>query len=164
MSLSRDVATQVSPGLSTIFEALVNDPDVEESITLGDVRKRVANRLLGELQKTEQLHFDSEQTVLAEIDGLISRYGKEAPAVDFVTTTASEQLSRVIEAMMNDPNTPQRPTLSAVRQAMTHGLLARLVGDGAIDPNEDGTLLSEIEHLIERFGKSALAERLMRYE
>ncbi|HEX8011081.1 MAG TPA: hypothetical protein VF814_09120 [Casimicrobiaceae bacterium] len=155
---------QVSPALSAIFEALVNDPAVEESITLGYARRRVAGGLLGKLQKTERPHFGSEQTMLAEIDTLIDRYGEEAPAVDFVTAKASEQLSRVIEAMMSDANTPQRPTLGAVREAMTRGLVARLVGEGAIDPDEDDTLLGEIDDLIERFGESALAEPLMRYE
>jgi hypothetical protein len=66
--------------------------------------------------------------------------------------------------MMNDPNTPQRPTLGAVRDAMLHGLVARLVGEGAIDPDEDETLLGEIEDLIGHHGQDALAEDLLRYE
>jgi hypothetical protein len=164
MGLSRDIASRVSPELSAIIERLVNDPDLEESITLGDLRSKVAEGLLGELQGVDHLHFESDQTVLAEIDALIEQYGAEAPAVDFVTVKASEPLSRVIEAMMSDANTPQRPTLGAVRQAMLHGLVARLVGEGAIDADEDETLLDEIEDLIERFGEAALAEGLMRYE
>jgi hypothetical protein len=65
---------------------------------------------------------------------------------------------------MNDPNTPQRPTLAAVREALTRGIASRLVGEGAIDPDEDETLLAELDELIVRFGPDALAEELMRYE
>lgn len=83
----------------------------------------------------------------AKTDALLERYGTEAPAIDFVTAKASEQLSRVIEAAMNDPNTPQRPALGAVRAAVTRGVVARPVGEGAIDPDEDETLLGEIGHL-----------------
>jgi hypothetical protein len=39
-----------------------------------------------------------------------------------------------------------------------------MVGEGAIDPEEEETLLAEIDNLIGRFGPDALAEPLMRYE
>jgi hypothetical protein len=47
---------------------------------------------------------------------------------------------------------------------MGRGLVARLVGEGAIDPDEDETLLGEIEGLIRHFGEGALAEEFMRLE
>lgn len=164
MRLPIDIAAQVSRELSAVIDDLVNDPDVEEPITLGFVRRRVASRVLGEMEQVEQLHSGAGQTVLAELDSLIERYTDKAPAIDFVTAKASEPLSRVIEAVMNDPNTPQRPTLGAVREALTRGIVARLVGDGAIDPDEDETLLPELDNLIKRFGPAALAEQFMRYE
>jgi hypothetical protein len=164
MSLAIDVAARVSPELSVIIDDLVNDPDVEEPITLGFVRRRVASGVLGKREQVEQLHAGGRQTVLAEIDALIEQWTDKASAIDFVTAKASEQLSRVIEAMMNNPNTPQRPTLGAVREALTGGIAARLVGEGAIDPDEDETLLAELENLIVRFGPAALAEEFMRYE
>jgi hypothetical protein len=164
MSLRIDVASQISPELSALLATLVNDPNIDEPVTLGYVRARIAERMAGERQAAEQLHFDSGHTVVGEIDALIERYGPEAPAIDFVAAKASEELSRVIEALMNDANTPQRPTLGAVRSAMARGLVARLVGEGAIDPDEDETLLGEIEGLIGRFGEGAPAEEFMRYE
>jgi hypothetical protein len=164
MSLRIDVASQISPELSALLSALVNDPDIDEPVTLGYASKRIADRITGERQAAEQLHFEGSHTLAGELDALIERYGPEAPAIDFVAARASEELSRVIEAMMNDPNTPQRPTLGAVRSAMARGLVARLVGEGAIDPDEDETLLGEIEGLIRRFGEDAPAEELMRYE
>jgi len=159
-----DIAARVSPELSAIIDDLVNDPDVEEPITLGFVRKRVSSRVLGEREHVEQLHSEARQTVLAEIDSLIEQYTDKAPAIDFVTAKASEQLSRVIEVVMNDPNTPQRPTLGAVREALARGIAARLLGEGAIDPDEDEPLLPELDNLIKRFGPAALAEHFMRYE
>jgi hypothetical protein len=164
MSLPIDVAARVSPELSEIIDDLVNDPDVEEPVTLGLVRRRVASGVLGKREQAEQLHAEGRQTVLAEIDALIEQWTDKASAIDFVAAKASEQLSRVIEATMNDPNTPQRPTLAAVREALTRGIAARLVGEGAIDPDEDETLLAELDELIVRFGPDALAEELMRYE
>jgi hypothetical protein len=164
MSQPLDVASQVSPELSALLAALVNDPGIDEPITLGYASKRIASRIVGERQSAEQLHFESSHTLVGELDALIERYGAEAPAIDFVAAKASEPLSRVIEAMMDDPNTPQRPTLGAVRAAMTRGLAARLVGEGAIDPDEDETLLGEIEGLIKRFGEGATAEEFMRLE
>jgi hypothetical protein len=164
MSIPIDVAVRVSPELSAIIDELVNDPDIEEPVTLGLVRRRVASGVLGEKEQAEQLHSAGRQTVLAEIDALVEQWTDKASAIDFVSAKASEQLSRVIEAMMNNPNTPQRPTLGAVREALARGIAARLVGEGAIDPDEDDTLLAELDNLIVRFGPSALAEEFMRYE
>jgi hypothetical protein len=164
MSLPIDIAARVSPELSAIIDDLVNDPGIEEAVTLGVVRRKVASRVLGKSEQVEQLHAAGRQTVLAEIDALIAQCTDKAPAADFVAAKASEQLSRVIEALMNNPNTPQRPTLGAVREALTRGIAARLVGEGAIDPDEDETLLAEIDELIVRFGPAAPAEQFMRYE
>jgi len=109
-------------------------------------------------------HFDVSESPLDELDALIEEFGASALAVDFVQASASEQLSRVIEAMVNDENRENPPTLSAVRDALMTGLGARLVGDGVLEDDEDDTLMSEIEALIEHFGADAPAEELLRYE
>jgi hypothetical protein len=164
MSFPIDVSTRVSSELSAVIEPLVNDPDIEEAITLGFVRQRVAGELVGKVDDPEQLHFDSSQTLLGEIDTLIEQYGEDAPAIDFVIAKASEPLSRVIEALMNDANSPQRPTLAAVQAAITRGVIARLVGEGAIDPDDEPGLLDEIQYMIQHFGPASLAEHFIRYE
>ena len=102
--------------------------------------------------------------MLAEIAGLIEEYGGEKLAIEFVVAKASESLSRIIEAAMDDVSLPEEPTLDAVREAMVSGLTARLVGDGIIDPDEDDTLLAEIDELIRRYGTDAVAETLIRFE
>ena len=57
-----------------------------------------------------------------------------------------------------------QPTLGMVRDAMTSGLIARLAGDGVIEPDQDQTLIGEIDVLIERHGRDAVAEEYMRFE
>jgi len=56
------------------------------------------------------------------------------------------------------------PTLGTVREAMNQGLLARLVGDGTIDADQDETLFAELDELIDRYGQDTLAEQLLRFE
>lgn len=98
------------------------------------------------------------------MDALIEEFGETALAVDFVQAYASEQLSLVIEAMVDDENRENPPTLAAVREAVVSGLGVRLVGEGALDEDEDDTLLCEIDDLIEQFGADTLAEDFLRYE
>ncbi|MGZ5137398.1 MAG: hypothetical protein ACXWCX_06320 [Burkholderiales bacterium] len=101
---------------------------------------------------------------MIELDDLIDEYGEDMLAVNFVAAKASEALSRTIEAAANDPALPDEPTLGAVREAILHGLTAKLVGDGVIEPDEDQTLLGELDGLIERYGQDAIAETFIRLE
>ena len=164
MNLPLDASSRTSAELSALIDRLANDPAIEEPITLGLVRSHVARSRAGAQAHVERLHFDRDDTLLAEIESLIEAYGEEAPAVDCAPVKAGEARSRVIEAVLNDANTRQRPTLAAIREALLGGVAARLVGEGAIDPDDDETLLAEIDGLIERFNANALAERFVRYE
>jgi hypothetical protein len=129
------------------------------------VRRFLAGLLPADFKEAERMHhFDVSESPLDELDVLIEEFGASALAVDFVQASASEQLSRVIEAMVNDENRENPPTLSAVRDALMTGLGARLVGDGVLEDDEDDTLMSEIEALIEHFGADAPAEELLRYD
>ena len=160
-----DVATRVTPKLSALIESRVNDPDAEEPATLGTVREYFTGLLPPSFSAAERMHhFDIGESVVDELDTLIEEYGKDAPAADFIATFASEPLSRVIEAVMDDENRENPPTLEAVGDALVAGLSARLVGEGVLDEDEDDGLLAEIESLIEHYGKDALAENFVRYE
>ncbi|MEW5943771.1 MAG: hypothetical protein AB1710_07960 [Pseudomonadota bacterium] len=160
-----DVATRVSPELTRLIESLVNDPDADQPITLASVRMFVARELPDEARETERLHhFDTGESLVDELDALIEQYGEDVLAIDFVQAKASEQLSRVIEAVLNDENRENPPTLAVVREAIAAGLANRLVGEGGLEDDEDDTLLPEIEDLIDRFGDDALAEDFLRYE
>jgi hypothetical protein len=47
---------------------------------------------------------------------------------------------------------------------MVSGLTAGLIGEGAIDEEDEGVLLGEIDELIRRYGEETLAETLIRFE
>lgn len=160
-----DVASRVSPRLSELLRSRVENPECEQPVTLMAVRRFLAGLLPADFKEAERMHrFDVSESPLDELDALIEEFGATALAVDFVQASASEQLSRVIEAMVDDENRENPPTLSAVRDALVTGLGARLVGDGVLEDDEDDTLMSEIEALIEHFGADTPAEELLRYE
>ncbi|MHB1215241.1 MAG: hypothetical protein ACYCY9_09660 [Thiobacillus sp.] len=160
-----DVASRVSPRLSTLLSSRVNNPENEQPVTLMAVRRFLADLLPDDFNEAEQLHhFDVDISMLDELDALIEEFDGSALAVDFVEANASEPLSRAIEAVVGDENRENPPTLATVRDALLNGLGARLVGDGVLEDDEDDTLLSEIDALIEQFGEDTLAEALLRYE
>lgn len=160
-----DVASRVSPNLSALIESRLNEADIDQPITLATIRDFVVGLLPTAYAETEKLHhFDVNESVLDELDGLIDEFGETALAVDFVQDVASEPLSRVIEAVMYDENRPAPPTLGAIKEAIFSGLLARLVGEGTLDEDEDDALLMELDTLIARYGEEALAENFLRYE
>lgn len=160
-----DIASRVSPQLSALLRSRVNDPDDEQPITLMAVRHFLAELLPTDFKEAERMHhFDISESLLDELDTLIEEFGDTALAVDFAQVNASEPLSRAIETVVNDENRENPPTLAAVREAILGGLGARLVGDGVLEDDEDDTLLSEIETLIEYFGADTLAEDFLRYE
>lgn len=162
---SIDVASRVSPNLSALIESQVNDPDAEQPVTLATVRTFISGLLPPSLSETERLHHvDIDASLFDELDALIEEFGETALAIDFAQNIASEPLSRVIEAVMNDENRENPPTLETVKEAIASGLSARLVGDGVLEEDEDDTLLAEIEALIRRYGADSLAEDFLRYE
>lgn len=160
-----DVSTRVSPNLSALIESRVNDPDAEQPITLATVRDFIAGLLPATFNETEQLHhFDIDASLLDELDALIEEFDGTALAIDFAQNTASEPLSRVIDAVMNDESRENPPTLETIKEAIASGLAARLVGDGVLEDDEDDALFAEIEALIRRYGADSLAEEFLHYE
>ncbi len=160
-----DIASRVSPRLSALLSSRANDPECEQPVTLMAVRRFLADLLPDDFKEAERMHhFDVDISMLDELDVIIEEFGGSALAVDFVQASASESLSRAIESVVGDENRENPPTLATVRDAILAGLGASLVGDGVLEDDEDDTLLSEIDSLIERFGEDTLAEELLRYE
>jgi hypothetical protein len=148
-----------------LIENRINRSEPDQIITLEIVREFLTGLLSDAFTETEQLHhFDVNESLLDELNALIEEYGETAAAIDFIQKVASEPLSRVIEAAINqrDPDNPS--TLNMVREAMIAGLTARLVGEGALEEDEDDDLIAEIDALINRYGSDALAEAFIRYE
>ncbi len=160
-----DVATRVSPNLSALIENRINRSEPGQIVTLETMREFLTGLLSDAFTETEQLHhFDVNESLLDELNALIEEYGETAAAIDFIQKVASEPLSRVIEAAINQRSLDAPPTLESVREAMTSGLAARLVGEGALEEDEDDNLITEIDALISRYGSDALAEEFIRYE
>jgi len=161
-----DIATYVNPELSALIEKVVNDPDTEDVPTLNRVRDFLRSLLPESFTESEKLHhFDVDESLLDELNTLIEEFGEDAPAIDFVRAYASEALSRAIEMVASDENRQNKPpTLRMVRDAISSGLGASMVGEGVLDEDEDETLLMEIDSLIEHYGPDALAENFVRYE
>lgn len=162
---SIDISSRVSPRLSALLRARINNPECEQPVTLMAVRRFVADLLPADFNEAEQLHhIDVSESLLDELDALIEEFGPTALALDFAQAYASEQLSRAMEWVINDENRENPPTLTTIRDALLAGLGARLVGDGVMDEDEDDTLLAEIEAMIEHYGGDTLAEEFLRYE
>ncbi|MCB1975941.1 MAG: hypothetical protein KDE66_02835 [Nitrosomonas sp.] len=160
-----DVATRVSPNLSALIENRINRSEPGQIVTLETMREFLTGLLSDAFTETEQLHhFDVNESLLDELNALIEEYGETAAAIDFIQKVASEPLSRVIEAAINQRSLDAPPTLESVREAMISGLTARLVGEGALEEDEDDNLIAEIDALISRYGSDALAEEFIRYE
>ncbi len=161
---SIDVATRISAELSAIIEGLLNDPKREAPPqTLEEVRLALVAGGSSETREMEFLRPQDETSLLVELDRLIEEYGEEASAGDFVVFKASEGLSRVIQAALDDISVRAR-TLAGMREAMVNGLTARLIGEGALDEDDEGVLLGEIDELIQHYGEDAPAETLIRFE
>lgn len=160
-----DISSRVSPELSGLIEIIINQLDSDEPVTLAAVRSFIEHELPAEISEEEHLHhFDTNESLVDELDALIEGFGESAAAIDFLSAFASESLSRAIEAVMNDDNRENPATLEAVRDAIANGLAASLVGDGVLEDDESDMLMPEIEALIERCGANALAEEFLRYE
>ncbi len=160
-----DIASRVSPELSSLIETLSSRFDTGEPVTLASVRSFVRHEMPDEMDEDEHLHhFDVDESVIDELDELIEQFGESAAAMDFIYAFASEALSRAIEEVMDDENRENPPTLEDVHEAILGGLGGRLVGEGILEEDEDDVLLLEVENLIDRYGADALAEDFLRYE
>lgn len=160
-----DIASRVSPELSSLIESIINQLDDDEPVTLSSIRSFITHGLPTAINESEQLHhFDVDESLIDELDGLIEGFGESAAAVDFIYAFASEQLSRVIEAVMDDENRENPPTLAAVKEAIGTGLASSLIGNGVLEEDEADVLVPELEDLIDRFGADAPAEGFLRYE
>lgn len=164
MGRNVDVSTGVSSGLSTLIEAVINATEDDEVVTLGMVRHSMGRGMVTDLIDAGRLPPGSEYGLTTEIGRLIEEYEEDMPALDFASVEASEALSRLIQAELDGYDEPGIPTLGSVHESMLHGLTARLIGEGAIDPDDEHTLLAEIETFIDRFGEDAPAEQYLRYE
>ena len=165
MTLPADILETVTRELSTVMEAVINNHEVQGHAppTLGAVRDAMVGGILERLAEDGRVRLEDKSNLLLEVDSLIEALGGDALAVRFTRPRASEDLSTVIEALLDSTDHDFPPTLSKVRDAMQQGLLANLVGHGQLDSEDEQSLLDEIDAMIERHGVGALAEEFLRY-
>ena len=162
MPLPHEVESRVSEELSAFIAPLLDHPDMDTPLTLGFVRQRILG--VARAQGVEPRRFGAGESLAREIDALIEEFGADAPAADFVSVKASEDLSQFIETLLDVSEADVVPTLGGMRGAVADGWAARLAGKGVIDDDEDQTLLAEIDALIDRYGEDTPAENLLRFE
>jgi F0F1-type ATP synthase membrane subunit b/b' len=78
------IAAKASEGLSRIIEAAMTDVRLSRNPTLGAVRQAMVNGLTAELVGDGTIDPDADETLLAEIDALIRRFGENAVAEHFI--------------------------------------------------------------------------------
>ena len=160
-----DIATRVSPELSSLIESIISQLDGGEPVTLGGIRAFVKHDMPAEIDESEHMHhFDLDESLSDELDDLIEQFGESAAAMDFIYAFASEPLTRAIEEVMNDENRENPPSLNDIREALLEGLGGSLVGNGVLEDDEEYMLMPEIDEMIELYGGDALAEDFLRYE
>lgn len=165
MTLPSDLQETVSRELSTVIQAVIDNYEAQGHgpATLGSVRAAMAGGLLERLIDEGRVKAEDASGLLAEIESLIESVGDGPLADRFTRPRASEDLSTVIEALLDQTDDGSPPTLAGLREAMSGGLLAKLVGHGELDSEDEQTLLEEIEELIDIHGPGALAEELLRF-
>lgn len=158
MGISIDVPGTISDDLSTLIEAELNDADSVKPTTLSSVHGAMQTGLLKRLRELDLIEAETDQPLYDEIKGLIEEYGPGTLAQGFVRLRASDDLATLIRAVMAREDRDSPPTLITVREAMLSGQVAELVGEGEIDPDDDDTLLAEIDNLIRKHGEDEPAE------
>lgn len=165
MTIPVDIQETVSPALSTVMEAVMDNYEAQDRKppTLASVHLAMAGGLLERLAADGRIRLEDEAGLYTELNALIERAGDDAFAVRFMRPRASEDLSAVIEASLNSEDHDYPPTLAGVRDAMRQGLLANLAGHGQLDFDDEQSLLDEIDALVEKHGAGALAEEFLLY-
>jgi hypothetical protein len=155
--------SRVSEEISEVIEAMLDNAESSEPVTLGMLRDKLKEAIAGQDREADR-KFGSESSLYAEAQALAEEFGEDALAADFVAAKASESLSELIESLLDNSDEETAPTLGDVREAITHGLAARLEGEGVLDADEEQSLLAEIDALIERHGADMLAEDALRFD
>lgn len=161
MTFKIDVTGNISPSLARVIDAEIKDRVGRNPPTLRVVLKAMNEGLVDRLIREGTIDADERENLFSEINALIEGYGGETLAQSFMKYRASENLAIVIQAEIDNPDAIQPVTLGSVLEAMRQGLVATLVGRGDIDPDEDETLVAEIEQLIKMNGPNALAEEFL---
>ncbi len=161
MGVEKDLAGSVSGDLATVIESEMNNMDGVQPPTLGSVLDSMNRGLVAAFIESGRIEADKDDAIFTEIKDLIEAYGEDALAQRFIRYRTSDNLAVVIQAVMDSHEDDEPSTLGSVLDSMNQGLVASLVGIGEIDPDDDETLFSEIQGLINKHGENTLVEDLL---
>lgn len=157
-----DPSGRVSEDLSQVLEdALAAAGD--EPVTLGMARDTLKHTL-AEQGRAPSRRIGAEQTLYPELEALVEEFGEDALVIDFIAVKASDELSELIEEVLDRSGRDQGTTLGRVREAFAQGLIADLEGEGRFESDVEQPLLAELDALIERYGADTPAEDVLRFD
>ncbi|MGH7337756.1 MAG: hypothetical protein ACREI7_09265 [Myxococcota bacterium] len=157
-----DPSGRVSEELSQVLEDALADAG-DEPVTMGMARDKL-KQTLAEQGRAASRTIGAEQTLYAELEALVEEFGKDAPVIDFVAVKASDELSELIEEVLDQTAGEQGVTLGRVRETIEQGLTAELEGEGTFESDVEQPLLAELDALIERYGPDTPAEDVLRFD
>ena len=163
MSLDFNLLTTTSHELAVaIRKEMNNEEHPEQPPTLGSMLDSMQKGLYAELVQSSSIDPDLETSIIEELESLVEHFGDEAPAEDFVAYSATENLTLVIHAMLNNLEPEQPPTLTTLRNSIALGICTQLVATGEIDMDDEHTLIAEVDDLIKLHGEDTPAELFLR--
>lgn len=150
-----DLEDRASDKLSSVIEQVMDAEDVEEPVTLDEVRRVLAEADQDRSAPLVRLDAGDRAALASELDGLIDLHGGDTLAERFTHPFAGPDLSRVIEHAIERVD---EPTLGHVQGMVEDGLLAELIGEGEVAEEDEQSLRAELEALIARHGADTFAE------
>lgn len=150
MGLAINGGSRPSEELSQALQTILFDADEDEVVTLGEACERL-KEMLAEEGIDAGRSGDGGQTIYGELQALVEEYGEDTPAHEFVALKASDALSGVIEALLEQGDADE----------VTIGLVREAVQEAVIDPDAEQALVAELDALIDRYGEDAPAEDVL---
>lgn len=160
MTFATDVYENTSEALSAVIEKVLDDEEIAQPATLAMVREEVLKGVETVSLPLNRFSDDPVQELRDEIEFLIEEYGLDALALRFLKPRASQALTQLIEAAMDERG---EPTLGQLFEELESGLLANQIAKGEIDDDEAQTVIAELQALIDKHGADAIAEEFVRY-
>lgn len=160
MNLPTDVYEITSESLSNVILRVLNDEEIAQPADLASVREAVLQDVKTVTVPLNRFSDDQLQELRNEVEALIDTYGDDALAVRFLKPRASQSLTLLIDAGIDELD---QPTLSQLFDALENGLLAKLIAEGELEDDEAQTVTAELQALIDRHGADALSEDFVGY-
>ena len=154
-----DVDEQTSEALSAVIHKVLDDQRIAQPATLAQVRKEIMKGIKTATAPVNRFSNDKLEELRDEIDYLIEQHGDDSLAVHFMKPRASQALTALIDACVDNLG---EPSLAQLFDEMENGLLTELTARGEIDVDDEQNVIAELQALIDEHGPDAIAEEFAR--